>query len=106
MSQPNLTRGSIALLEHHGFRASLYQPTYLFKPNKRTLPNCPEPGDPWECFLRRDDGTFGVVVRAVGATPDEAVLAALYQRPGLKNAVLRCERAVVDLTEALHACQG
>ena len=103
MTQPKLSGGTRALLDYHGFRASLYQPTHLFVSNRRKLPNCPEPGDPWECFLRRDDGSFGVVARAIGPTPDDATLAALYLRPGLKPALLRLGRAVDDLVEALRA---
>lgn len=101
--QPKLGSGTQALLDHHGFRASLYQPTHLFVRNNRKLPNCPEPGDPWQCFLRRSDGSFGVVALAVGSTPDEAALAALYKRPGLRHAMLRLGRAVDELTGALRA---
>lgn len=106
MSQPRLNAGTRALLDHHGLSASLYQPTYLFHKNGRKLPNAPEPSDPWECFLRRSSGEVGVVCKGIGATPEDAVLVAVYNRPGLKPAMLRLERAVEQLTEALDACQG
>lgn len=105
MPQPKLGSGAIALLEHHELRASLYQPVHLFRKNGRKLPNCAEPGDPWQCFLRRANGEFGVVAEGIGETPDDAVLAALYKRPGLKPALLRLGRAVDALVETCRARQ-
>lgn len=105
MSQPRLSGGTLALLDYHGFKASLYQPVNLFVKNGRKLPNVAEPGDPWQCFLRRTDEPFGVVVSAVGPTPDDATLFAIYNRPGLHPSLLRLGRAVDGLMEALRACQ-
>lgn len=104
MKQPKLGAGTLALLDHHEYVAKLYQPVHLFKPGKRKLPNVAEPDDPWECFLRRP-GEFGVVASGRGDTPDDAVLAALYWRPGLKWAVMRLERACDDLAKVMRrAC--
>lgn len=105
MSQPKLSAGTRALLDHHEMQASLYQPVSMFHKNGRKLPHCAEPGDPWQCFLRRQ-GEFGVISEGYGATPDDAVAAALYHRPGLKYAMVRLEHALDDLIGAIHARQS
>lgn len=102
--QPKLGSGTLALLDHHGYRADLHQPVTLFVKNGRKLPNVAEPGDPWQCFLRlADPSSYGVIATAVSDTPDDAVMLALYNRPGIKPAMLRLTRAVEGLIGALHA---
>lgn len=103
--QPRLAPYIRIALDALDLSASLYQPTSLFVKNGRKLPNAPEPGDPWHCYLRRN-GEFGIVSSQVGATADDAVSAALYARPGLQPAIVRLGRALDELTEVLHARQG
>lgn len=101
MSQPKLPpdlAGDIATL---GFVASCYQPIGMFKPGKRTLPNVPNPDDPWQVFFRRPD-EIGVVVTAYGHTLREAINQAISQRPGLSGAMERLDTALGDLTETLR----
>jgi len=103
---PKLPPDLRAELAFHGFQAACYQPVTLFAKNNRKLPHVPEPGDPWECFLRRP-GQFGVVGKAIGATLREAVEAAIKstQSTGLRAAVSRLETEIEKLTEAMRrAC--
>lgn len=101
MTQPKLKSDTLAVLNHHGLSAKLYQPVTLFRPGKRKLPNVPEPDDPWECFLRHH-GEFGIAARGRGDTPDEAVADALNTRSntGLKFAISNLADAFDDLAGA------
>jgi hypothetical protein len=77
VTQPRIPRTHLAKLDAAGLSASCYQPVHLFPKDGRKLPNCAEASDPWQVFLRRDTGAFGVVAEGVGATLESAIDAAL-----------------------------
>lgn len=94
-------------LDLHGLKASCYQPVHLFLKSGRKLPNVAEPADPWQVFLRRDNGEFGVVGEGVGATLPDALEIALKNRraAGLLHAMARLGEQLDLLTETVHASQ-
>lgn len=101
VTQPRLSLTVRQALHELDLKASCYQPATLFIKNGRKLPNCAEPGDPWECFLRHD-GLFGVVSKGIGATADDSVLIALQNRPGLSNSIRRLSVEIDLLVETMQ----
>jgi hypothetical protein len=83
VTQPRIPFHYRLKLDAAGLAASCYQPTFLFLKNGRKLPNCAEPSDPWQVFLRRNNGQFGVVGEGIGATLEDALEIALRHRQGL-----------------------
>lgn len=81
MPQPRIPQDIQVVLYELGLGASCYQPTHLFHKNGRKLPNCAEPTDPWEVFLRRE-GEFGIIGKGVGATLRDALEIAIANRTG------------------------
>lgn len=99
--QPRIPLFHRAKLEAAGMVASCYQPTFLFPKDGRKLPNCAVPTDPWQVFLRKDTGEFGIMAEGRGATLEGAIDAALrgIQRRGLLGLLDRLG-AEIDLLTA------
>jgi len=106
MTQPKLPPELRRQLHQMGLVASLYQPVTMFVKNGRKLPNVAEPGDPWECFLRRE-GDVGIASRSTGWTAEDAVerafTAMLGTRGGVLGAMASLGEAVDLLTETINA---
>lgn len=84
---------------------SLYQPPWLFVPNGRRLTRCAEPCDPWQAtignspsYLEATDTRTGV-----GATADDAVLAAMPE-PGIADDLLAAMRRLEVAVDSLRDC--
>lgn len=107
MTQPRIPKDIEQMLFAAGLAASCYQPTHLFPKDGRKLPNCAEPSDPWQVFLRRDPEApgfeYGVQAVGVGPTLRDALLAALAARPGLSAAMVRLGNALQALSETISA---
>lgn len=86
--------------EDHGFPfITVRQPQHLFERDDRKLKNVALAGDPWQATVS-DEKYFGQLRYGVGATPDEAVLAAIPR--DLISALRRCEVAVDSLRDCLQ----
>lgn len=106
MKPPKLDHLTAVRLQTMGLTLGLcYQPEHLFIKNGRRLARVAEPTDPWFVTLRRmdrvswEDGS--TVGTATAATFDDAIYRAMPQ--GLTAAMLRAERAIDRLVEAIHA---
>lgn len=76
------------------------QPQHLFRKDiERRLPRVADPRDPWWAGVSTER-FMGHVSYGIGATPDEAVLAALPS--DLRAALRRCESAVDSLRDCLQ----
>jgi hypothetical protein len=87
--------------EDRGFPfISVSQPQHLFdKAAYRKHANVALPADRWQASVS-DEKYFGNLHYGIGATPDEAVLAAIPR--DLKSALARCEAAVDSLRDCLQ----
>ena len=85
----------------HGFPfVSVCQPAHLFdKTVERRLKRVALPVDPWQAQVS-DERFMGTVHYGIGATPDEAVIAAIPR--DLISALRRCETAVDSLRDCLQ----
>lgn len=81
---------------------SLWQPPWLFPDDGRRLKRCAIPSDPWWANLGDHPSALEGkrCAYGAGATPDEAVLAAIP--PDLLAAIKRLERAVDNLRDCLQ----
>jgi hypothetical protein len=86
----------------HGFPViSVCQPAHLFRKDvERRLSRVALPCDPWQARLAPERFSLFDWRYGVGATPDEAVLAAIPR--DLKSALSRCEVAVDNLRDCLQ----
>jgi hypothetical protein len=85
----------------HGFPfISVCQPAHLFdKTAWRKHARVAIPADPWQASVS-DEKYLGTVRYGVGATPDEAVLAAIPR--DIRSALARLESAVDSLRDCLQ----
>lgn len=81
---------------------SINQPQHLFRKDvERRLSRVAMPGDPFQAALCSEKYALWAPIHyGVGATPDEAVLAAIPH--GLAVALARCELAVDNLRDCLQ----
>jgi hypothetical protein len=86
----------------HGFPCiSVCQPQHLFRKDvERRLARVASPADPWQARLSPERFSLFEWRYGIGATPDEAVLAAIPH--DLKSALSRCELAVDNLRDCLQ----
>lgn len=105
MSQPKIPLYYRMTLNMLGLQASCYQPVGLFIKNGRKLPNVPEPCDPWQVFLRKENGEFGIIATGTGATLSDALDAAIQNCAGrgLTAAMARLGDQCALLAEAIRA---
>jgi hypothetical protein len=87
--------------EDRGFPfISICQPQHLFRKDvDRRLPRVALAVDPWQATVS-DEKYFGHLHYGIGATPDEAVLAAIPR--DLRSALARLETAVDSLRDCLQ----
>jgi hypothetical protein len=87
--------------EDRGFPfISICQPQHLFRKDvERRLSRVALPVDPWQASVSNEK-YLGELHYGVGATPDEAVLAAIPR--DLISALRRCEAAVDSLRDCLQ----
>jgi hypothetical protein len=86
--------------EDRGFPfITIRQPQHLFVENGRRLKRCAEPCDPWQAVIS-SERFLGEPYYGIGATPDDAVLAAIPC--DLISALRRCEIAVDSLRDCLQ----
>lgn len=87
----------------HGFPfISVCQPQHLFRKDvERRLSRVALPADPWQARITSERYALDAPTHyGVGATPDDAVLAAIPR--DLKSALSRCELAVDNLRDCLQ----
>jgi hypothetical protein len=86
--------------EDRGFPfISVRQPQHLFRKDDRKHARVGMPGDPWQAVISTER-FLGEPYYGIGATPDDAVLAAIPR--DLVSALRRCEIAVDSLRDCLQ----